>query len=60
MINLLFIVLRPAQEWKDKDTKIFDLCEDITIADEGLQNLGLCSVFRASEQEGMFIMQHQL
>jgi hypothetical protein len=33
---------------------------DITIADEGLQNLGLCSALRAFEQGGIFIVQHLL
>jgi hypothetical protein len=28
---------------------------DVTIAGEGLQNLGLCSAFRAFEQGGIFI-----
>jgi hypothetical protein len=29
---------------------------DVTIADEGLQNLGLCSALRAFEQEEIFIV----
>jgi hypothetical protein len=33
---------------------------DVTIAGEGLQNLGLCSALRAFEQGGMFIMQDLL
>jgi hypothetical protein len=37
------ILLRPA------------LYGDVTIADEGLQNLGLCSALRAFEQGGIFI-----
>jgi hypothetical protein len=31
---------------------------DVTIAGEGLQNLGLCSVLRAIEQGGIFIVPH--
>jgi hypothetical protein len=37
-------------------SKIFHLYGDITIAGEGLQNLGLCSALRAFEQEGIFIV----
>jgi hypothetical protein len=33
---------------------------DVTIAGEGLQNLGLCSALRAFEQGGIFIMPHLL
>jgi hypothetical protein len=33
---------------------------DVTIAGEGLQNLGLCSALRAFEQVGNFIMTHLL
>jgi hypothetical protein len=38
--------------------RIFHLHGDVTIADEGLQNLGLCSVFRAFGQGGSFISYH--
>jgi hypothetical protein len=38
----LFMVLHPAQE--------FFTYGDVTIAGEGLQNLGLCSALRAFEQ----------
>jgi hypothetical protein len=31
---------------------------DVTIAGEGLQNLGLCSALRALEQGGIFIVRH--
>jgi hypothetical protein len=41
-------------------SRIFHLYGDVTIADEGLQNLGLCSALRAFEQEGIFIVPHQL
>jgi hypothetical protein len=44
-----FTVLRPAQDF-------FYLHGDVTIAVEGLQNLGLCSALRAFEQEGIFIV----
>jgi hypothetical protein len=47
----LFTVLRPAQEF-------FIFYGDVTIAGEGLLNLGLCSVLRAFEQEGIFIVSH--
>jgi hypothetical protein len=33
---------------------------DVTIAGEGLQNLGLCSAFRAFVQGGIFIVPHLL
>jgi hypothetical protein len=33
---------------------------DVTIACEGLQNLGLCSALRAFEQGGIFIVPHLL
>jgi hypothetical protein len=36
------------------------LYEDVTIAGEGLQYLGLCSVLRAFEQGGIFIVPHLL
>jgi hypothetical protein len=35
-------------------SRIFHLHRDVTIAGEGLQNLGLCSSLRTFEQEGMF------
>jgi hypothetical protein len=33
---------------------------DVTIAGEGLQNLGLCSALRAFEQGWIFIVPHLL
>jgi hypothetical protein len=33
---------------------------DVTIAGEGLQNLGLCSALRAFDQGGFFIVPHLL
>jgi hypothetical protein len=48
----LFTVLRPAQE--------FFTYGDVTIAGEGLQNLGLCSALRAFEQGEIFIVPHLL
>jgi hypothetical protein len=44
----LLTVLRPAQDG------------DVTIAGEGLQNLGLCLALRAFEQGGIFIVPHLL
>jgi hypothetical protein len=41
-------------------SRIFHLYGDVTIAGEGLQNLGLCSAFRAFEQGGIFIVPHLL
>jgi hypothetical protein len=49
---------------KKKDYLLFNLRPvreslthgDITIAGEGLQNIGLCSTFRAFEQRGVFIV----
>jgi hypothetical protein len=35
-------------------------CGDVTVAGEGLQNLGLCSVLRAFKQGGIFIVPHLL
>jgi hypothetical protein len=40
--------------------KNISLNEDVTIAGEGLQNLGLCSALRAFEQGGIFIVPHLL
>jgi hypothetical protein len=40
--------------------KIFQSYGNVTIAGEGLQNLGLCSAIKAFEQEEIFIMPHQL
>jgi hypothetical protein len=41
-------------------SRIFHLYWDVTIAGEGLQNLGLCSALRALEQGGIFIVPHLL
>jgi hypothetical protein len=41
-------------------SRIFHLNGDITIACEGLQNLGLYSALRAFEQGGIFIVPHLL
>jgi hypothetical protein len=41
-------------------SRIFHLYGDVTIASEGLQNLGLCSALRAFEQGGIFIVPHLL
>ena len=41
-------------------SRIFHLHGDVTIAGEGLQNLGLCSALRVFEQEGIFIVPHLL
>jgi hypothetical protein len=41
-------------------SRIFHLNGDVTIAGEGLQNLGLCSALRAFEQGGIFIVPHLL
>jgi hypothetical protein len=41
-------------------SRVFHLYGDVTIAGEGLQNLGLCSVLRAFEQGGIFIVPHLL
>jgi hypothetical protein len=41
-------------------SRIFHLYGDVTIASEGLQNLDLCSVLRAFEQGGIFIVPHLL
>jgi hypothetical protein len=49
LIDSLFIVLRRAQEY-------FSYVE----IGEGLQNLSLCSVLRACEQGGIFIVPHLL
>jgi hypothetical protein len=53
MIDWLFTVLRPAQEF-------FHLYGDVTIASEGLQNLGLCLALTAFEQGGIFTVPHLL
>jgi hypothetical protein len=41
-------------------SRIFHLNGDITVAGEGLQNLGLCLALRAFEQGGISIMPHLL
>jgi hypothetical protein len=41
-------------------SRIFYLYDDVSIAGEGLQNLGLCSVLRAFEQGGIFFVPHLL
>jgi hypothetical protein len=41
-------------------SRIFHLYGDVTITGEGLQNLGLCSVLKAFEQGGIFIVPHLL
>jgi hypothetical protein len=41
-------------------SRIYHLYVDVTIAGEGLQSLGLCSVLRAFEQGGIFIVPHLL
>jgi hypothetical protein len=41
-------------------SRIIHLYGDVTIAGEGLQNLGLCSALRAFEQGGIFIVPHLL
>jgi hypothetical protein len=41
-------------------SRIFHLYGDVTIAGEGLQNLGLCSALRTFEQGGIFIVPHLL
>jgi hypothetical protein len=41
-------------------SRIFHLYGDVIIAGEGLQNLGLYSVLRAFELEGIFIVPHLL
>jgi hypothetical protein len=35
---------------------MYHLYGDVTIADGGLQNLGICSALKAFEQGGIFIM----
>jgi hypothetical protein len=41
-------------------SRIFHLYGDVTIAGEGLQNLGLFSVLRAFRKGGIFIVPHLL
>jgi hypothetical protein len=41
-------------------SRIFHLHGDVTIAGEGLQNLGLSLALRAFEQGGIFIVPHLL
>jgi hypothetical protein len=63
LIDWLIIVLRPAQEFFHlhvyRDVTIASE-GDVTIACEGLQNLGLCTALRAFEQGGIFIVTHLL
>jgi hypothetical protein len=46
--------------WYTSRSRIFHLYGDVTIAGEGLQNLGLCSALRAFEQGGIFLVPHLL
>jgi hypothetical protein len=56
-----YIESKPSQiDWFTSRTKFFHLYGDVTIAGEGLQNLGLCSALRAFEQGGIFIVPHLL
>jgi hypothetical protein len=41
-------------------SRIFHFYGDVTIAGEGLHNVGLCSALRAFEQGGIFIVPHLL
>jgi hypothetical protein len=41
-------------------SRIFHLYGDVTIAGEGLQNLGFCSALMAFEQGWIFIVPHLL
>jgi hypothetical protein len=41
-------------------SRIFHSYEDVTVAGEGLQNLGIRSGLRAFEQEAIFIVPHLL
>jgi hypothetical protein len=41
-------------------SRIFHLYGEVTIAGEGLQNLGLCLALRAIEQGWIFIVPHLL
>jgi hypothetical protein len=41
-------------------SRIFQLYEEVTIAGEGLQNLGLCSALRAFDQGGIFVVPYLL
>jgi hypothetical protein len=41
-------------------SRVFHLYGDVTIAGEVQQNLGLCSVLKAFEQGGIFIVPHLL
>jgi hypothetical protein len=54
-LEWLMIIYGFTSRWK-----IFHLYGDVTIAGEGLQNLGLCSALRAFEQGGIFIVLHLL
>ena len=71
-----WFILRPAQEFFTymvdlfihwliiygftSRSRIFHFYGDVTIAGEGLQNLGLCLALRAFEQGGIFIVPHLL
>jgi hypothetical protein len=41
-------------------SRIFHFWADVTITGDWMQSLGLCSTFRAFEQEGIFIVPHLL
>jgi hypothetical protein len=51
--------LRPCV-WEARLIDYFHIYGDVTIAGEGLQNLGLWSALRAFKQGGIFIVPHLL
>jgi hypothetical protein len=57
--NIFYIFFKMAvMVQKKKCTMRKHNLDHVTIAGEGLQNFGLCSVLRALEQGGIFIVPH--
>jgi hypothetical protein len=61
----LFIPITSSHDWLiiysfTSRSRIFHLYGDVTIAGEGLRNLGLCTALRTFEEGGIFIVPHML
>jgi hypothetical protein len=64
-VSILLFILTLSSDWLiiygfTSNSRIFHLYGHVTIAGEGLQNLGLCSELKAFEQGGIFIVPHLL
>jgi hypothetical protein len=57
--SFIYVVVRVQFSLK-RYTFSFFLSLDVTVAGEGLQNIGLCSALEAFEQGGIFFVPHLL